>query len=68
MCTEPDDDIPEGTVGTVVGFTGDDETVRVEFPKVTWGFPSAQLRAEVTAWCHQSCNDMLNVERCEMVG
>ena len=44
--TGSDDDIPEGTVGTVVGLTRD-ERVRVEFPKGTWGFPSAELRAEV---------------------
>ena len=42
------DDIQEGTVGTVVGFTHD-EHVRVEFPKGTWSFPPDELRAEVNA-------------------
>ena len=41
--TGSDNDIPEGTVGTVVGFKGDDK-VRVEFPKGTWNFSPAQLR------------------------
>ena len=46
--TWSDDDIPEGTVGTVVGFKGEDK-VRVKFPKGTWSFSPAQLRPEVNA-------------------
>ena len=51
-----DDDIPEGTVGTVVGFDFSDDTVEVEFPKVTAWFPADELRPEVNARCCQSYN------------
>ena len=43
-----DDDIPEGTVGTVVGFK--DECVRVEFPKVTGCLPSDDVGARLAQW------------------
>ena len=46
--TGSDDDVPEGAVGTVVGFKGNGN-VRVEFPKGTWGFPPDELRPEVNA-------------------
>ena len=46
--TGSDDNIPEGTVGTVVGFKGDDK-VRVEFPNVTGLFRADELRPEVNA-------------------
>ena len=46
--TGSDDDIPEGTVGTGVGFKGNDR-VRVHFLKGTWSFKPAELRAEVNA-------------------
>ncbi len=56
--TGSDDDIPEGTVGTVVGLAGDErcvhgfqyrtnERVLVECQKGTWVFRPAELRAEV---------------------
>ena len=43
-----DADIPECTVGTVVGFDIGNNEVTVEFPKGTWTFPPANLRAEVS--------------------
>ena len=46
--TGSNDDIPEGTVGTVMKFEGDGD-VRVAFPNGTWGFAPDQLRAEVNA-------------------
>ena len=46
--TGSDEDIPEGTVGTVVGFKGEDE-VKVEFPEGLFVFEPDDLRAEVNA-------------------
>jgi ribosomal protein L21E len=40
--TGDDEDVPEGSVGTVVGFTED--RVRVKFPNGTWTFIPAQLQ------------------------
>ena len=44
-CTFADSDVPEGTVGTVVGPEPNHAgNVRVEFPKGSWGFPAVTLR------------------------
>jgi len=40
--TDDDDDVPEGSLGVVVGFTEAAE-VRVRFPKGTWSFEPAEL-------------------------
>jgi hypothetical protein len=41
---EEDDDIPNGTVGTVMGFTEKEDRVRVKFPRDFWDIKADELQ------------------------